>query len=42
MFDPDKVSVGITPTGWVNDDFPLLGDDISFGQIVSEMALAGF
>ncbi len=42
MFDPDKVSVGITPTGWTNDDYPDLGADISFGQCVSEMALAGF
>ena len=42
LFDPDHVFVGITPTGWTNDDFPLLGNDISFGQIVSEMALAGY
>lgn len=42
MFDREKVFVGITPTGWTNDDFPGLGDDISFGQCVSEMALAGF
>jgi len=42
MLDPDKVSVGITPTGWTNDDYPMLGDAISFGQCVTEMALAGF
>ncbi|WP_405404185.1 myo-inosose-2 dehydratase [Paracoccus sp. Ld10] len=42
MFDPEKVLVGITPTGWTNDDYPSLGDDISFGQCVTEMALAGF
>jgi len=42
VFDRDRVFVGITPTGWTNDDYPLLGDDISFGQCVSEMALAGF
>lgn len=42
MLDPDKVSVGITPTCWTNDDFPLLGNEISFGQVVSEMALAGY
>ncbi len=41
-FNPDHVFVGITPTGWTNDDFPLLGADISFGQCVSEMALAGY
>jgi len=42
MFDPEKVLVGITPTGWTNDDYPSLGEDISFGQCVTEMALAGF
>lgn len=42
LFDPDHVYVGITPTGWTNDDFPLMGNDISFGQVVSEMALAGY
>ena len=42
MFDRDSVFLGITPTGWTNDDFPLLGNDISFGQVVSEMALAGY
>jgi inosose dehydratase len=42
MLDKNKVSVGITPTCWTNDDSPLLGNDISFGQIVSEMALAGY
>lgn len=42
MFDREKISLGITPTGWTNDDFPLLGHEISFGQVVSEMALAGY
>ncbi len=42
MFDRHKVSLGITPTGWTNDDMPGLGDDIPFEQCVSEMALAGF
>ncbi len=42
FFDPNHVFVGITPTGWTNDDYPLLGGDISFGQCVSEMALAGY
>lgn len=42
MFNRDRVFVGITPTGWTNDDLPSLGDDISFGQCVSEMALAGY
>jgi inosose dehydratase len=42
MFDGDRVSFGITPTGWTNDDFPQIGDDIAFEQCVSEMALAGF
>lgn len=42
MFDREKIRFGITPTGWTNDDFPLLGDKIPFEQVVSEMALAGF
>lgn len=42
MFDRDKVYLGITPTGWTNDDKPGIGDDIPFEQCVSEMALAGF
>ena len=42
LFDPKKTFLGITPTVWTNDDLPTLGDDISFEQCVSEMALAGF
>lgn len=42
MFDREKVRLGITPTGWTNDDSPLIGDWIPFEQVVSEMALAGF
>lgn len=42
MFDRDKVYLGITPTGWTNDDMPGIGDYIPFEQCVSEMALAGF
>jgi len=40
--DREGILLGITPTGWTNDDFPLLGDEIPFEQCVSEMALAGF
>ena len=42
MFDPKKVSLGIAPIGWCNDDMPELGGENTFQQIVSEMALAGF
>jgi inosose dehydratase len=42
MFERERVCLGITPTGWTNDDMPGLGDDIPFEQCVSEMALAGF
>lgn len=42
MFNSEKVWLGITPTGWTNDDMPTLGESISFEQCVSEMALAGF
>ncbi|MFF9163289.1 myo-inosose-2 dehydratase [Streptomyces longwoodensis] len=38
----DKVSLGVTPTLWWNDDFPLLDIGIPFEQCVSEMAFAGF
>lgn len=42
VLDPQKVPLGITPTLWWNDDFPLIDIGIPFGQCVSEMALAGF
>lgn len=42
LFPPGSVRFGITPTGWSNDDFPDIDIGIPFGQIVSEMALAGF
>ena len=40
--DREKVRLGITPTLWWNDDFPSMDIGVSFGQCVSEMALAGF
>jgi inosose dehydratase len=42
VMDRQKVKLGITPTLWWNDDFPLIDAGITFGQCVSEMALAGF
>ncbi|MEU3340551.1 myo-inosose-2 dehydratase [Streptomyces sp. NPDC006668] len=39
---PDKVKLGVCCTLWWNDDFPTIDVGISFGQAVSEMALAGF
>lgn len=42
MFNKEKVSLGIAPIGWCNDDMPELGAENTFQQIVSEMALAGF
>ena len=42
MFPMGEVRFGITPTVWSNDDFPDIDIGIPFGQIVSEMALAGF
>lgn len=42
MFAPGKILLGITPTGWTNDDLPGLGDEIGFEQCVSEIALAGY
>jgi inosose dehydratase len=40
--DPAKVRLGVTPTLWWNDDFRNIDIGITFGQCVSEMALAGF
>lgn len=42
MFNKEKVTLGIAPIGWCNDDMPDLGAENTFQQIVSEMALAGF
>jgi inosose dehydratase len=39
---PDKVKLGVCCTLWWNDDFPSIDAGISFGQALSEMALAGF
>lgn len=41
-FDPATTWVGITPTSWWNDDFLDIDIGITFGQCVSEMALAGY
>ncbi|EIZ77905.1 xylose isomerase domain-containing protein [Novosphingobium sp. Rr 2-17] len=41
-FDPSKTWLGITPTLWWNDDFPLLDAGVTFEHCISEMALAGF
>lgn len=40
--DKNKVSLGIAPIAWTNDDMPDLGKENTFEQCVSEMALAGF
>jgi inosose dehydratase len=42
LFSPGQVHFGVTPTLWANDDFPDIDIGIPFGQIISEMALAGF
>lgn len=43
-FDPTKVNLGITPTGWSNSDDRTIDliPPIPFQQILSEMALSGF
>ncbi|MFI8417293.1 myo-inosose-2 dehydratase [Serratia sp. NPDC078593] len=38
----DYVKLAIAPIGWTNDDMPELGQENTFQQCVSEMALAGF
>ena len=44
LFDPQKVRLGITPTGWSNSDDPSIDlvPPIPYQQILSEMALSGF
>ena len=42
MLDKNKVSLGIAPIGWTNDDMPDLGKENTFEQTIREMALAGF
>lgn len=44
LFDPNKVRLGITPTGWSNsDDLTIdLDPPIPYRQILDEMALPGF
>ena len=40
MLNKEKVSLGIAPIGWTNDDMPDLGKENTFEQTVSEMQLA--
>lgn len=40
--DRSNVRIGITPTSWWNDDFPLIDIGIPYEQCLSEMALAGY
>jgi inosose dehydratase len=42
MLDSNKVSLGIAPIAWTNDDLPELGAENTFEQCISEMALAGY
>jgi inosose dehydratase len=37
-----NIKLGIAPINWCNDDDPNLGKDISFGQCISEISLAGY
>lgn len=37
-----NVNLGIAPIGWTNDDMPQLGGELTFEQMISEAALAGF
>ncbi len=40
--DRNRIKLGIAPIAWTNDDMPDLGAEHTFGQCVSEMALAGY
>lgn len=37
-----NVKLGIAPIGWTNDDQPDLGGELTFEQMISEAALAGY
>lgn len=37
-----NVKLGIAPIGWTNDDMPKLGGNLTYEQMLSEAALAGF
>ena len=37
-----QIQLAIAPIAWTNDDMPELGSENTFGQCISEMALAGF
>lgn len=38
----DHIKLGIAPIGWTNDDMPQLGGELTFEQMISEAALAGY
>lgn len=38
----NNVKLGIAPIGWTNDDMPQLGGELTFEQMISEAALAGY
>lgn len=42
MFEHHKISIGISPLNWINDDMPSLGFQNNFEQILSEIALTGY
>ncbi len=42
MWNRDDIYFGVTPALWWNDDFLDIDIGITFGQCVSEMALAGY
>lgn len=42
MFEHHKISLGISPLNWINDDMPSLGFQNNFEQILSEIALTGY
>jgi inosose dehydratase len=39
---PARMTLGIQPTGWTNDDFPEIGNDLPYQDILDQTAQAGF
>src|SRR5271166_2380698 len=40
--ETSTIRIGIQPTGWTNDDFPEIGDDTPYQQILNETADTGY
>src|SRR5947209_11800590 len=42
MSNAPKIRIGIQPTGWTNDDFPEIGNNLPYQVILDQTKEAGF